>query len=511
MPETADVVAYLRRIADDELYRRNAFRVTGLPTDAGPRAVRERQKKDAARASVGVPFASDPRLPLPAPPTDEEVRAAYDVLADPRRRLVHELFWFWGEDVTACGCAPETHERHDTAVGSHAEVLDLELAGQTVDWSVVRDDWDVFLEDDDPRGHLLARLEVLDDVRLDAAAPEALTEEIPRALVATILARAVAGHAPGRLREEAECWLLDADVLDDLVVEAVGDRVAAIEARLAEARELLDTTPLTAAQRLRPGTVAELGHLEALAPHHRFRSLAALREDAAVVLNNAALRVVGRRRPGELAEALDVLADAEALATSTATRDTIARNQVEAREVRRATSVPAPGPSPAGSRPATAPDRPASRRRRGLRNGPAVVLGLAIAGGVIGLAVAVVTNPRDAQGVLAVGIVIGTLLGIALVAVLAVGTVIGTAAGVSAAVAAGARRCVGWWSRRRPGRDTARDTARQRAVGWSAAAVVPLLAGAVAVGVFTGSPVLVVIMLVAALLVGVTVALLVTS
>ncbi|MEJ2885442.1 hypothetical protein [Actinomycetospora aeridis] len=327
------MTAYLRQFADDELYRRNAFRVTAVATDAGPRVVRERQKKDAAAAAVGVVVGSDPRLPLPQTPTAEEVRAAFEVLADPRRRLVHELFWLWG-DVVDCGCAPDTHERHDRAVRAHAAAL--EDGGP---WADARASWVAALDDAGTWAHLRTRVATADARRLGVDAVDELRAGAPRALVATVVARAARDPEPARLRGEAERWGLRPSELDDLLLDVVHEDIAAVEAHLVEARARLDTDPRAALRALRPAVVDELDRIDDLAPADRFRPVAELRNDAAIVLNNAALAVVEREPAADVTVAVDAYQDALSLATDPATRATVTGNRESARRRPRTAAV----------------------------------------------------------------------------------------------------------------------------------------------------------------------------
>ncbi|MEJ2885444.1 hypothetical protein [Actinomycetospora aeridis] len=319
------VAAVLREVADDELYRRNAFRVTGVATDAGARAVRERQKKDAAAAAVGVAVGSDPRLPLLTPTTDEEVRAAYDVLADPRRRLVHELLWFWGDDVTSCGC--RSHQRHDEAVEAHALALDAERAGDRGrTWRTAREQWSAVLADAATWTHLEARVAAIGDARrLDARAVEELRAGAPSALVASVVSCAARSGDPRRLREEAERWGLAAVDLDDLLLGAVAERVERVEGRLVESQDRLGGDAHGAVALLRPQVLDDLAWIDGLAPHDRSRLLSDLRDRTAIVLNNAALEML--EDDPDAGQIAAVFGAAEALATSATTRRAVDENR----------------------------------------------------------------------------------------------------------------------------------------------------------------------------------------
>lgn len=91
---TADAARHVARVLEGlrghDLFRRNAFRVTGLPTDATQRQVR--RAREESRNAYYVP-PERPDAPLPPSSDETELRAAFEVLQDPVARLVHELLW----------------------------------------------------------------------------------------------------------------------------------------------------------------------------------------------------------------------------------------------------------------------------------------------------------------------------------------------------------------------------------------------------------------------------------
>ena len=100
-------------LAGVRLYRDNAFAVTGLPANARGRAVRQHRQRLEARLAVRDTLPPDPDSPLVGGPRKEEVRAAFEEFQDPRRRLVDELLWRWGDADLKCGCPRALHEEHD--------------------------------------------------------------------------------------------------------------------------------------------------------------------------------------------------------------------------------------------------------------------------------------------------------------------------------------------------------------------------------------------------------------
>lgn len=82
--------------ATKDLFRKNAFRITGLPVDAPPRVVSKHVKDLMVRVEVGQDEqAQTAALAMTPPPTLEEIHEAIKKLKDPERRLIDEFFWFW--------------------------------------------------------------------------------------------------------------------------------------------------------------------------------------------------------------------------------------------------------------------------------------------------------------------------------------------------------------------------------------------------------------------------------
>lgn len=85
--------------ADKDIYRRNAFRIIGVPVDAtaaeiGKRADKLRMMEDLGE---GYRFHNSPFAIRP-PPTMDQIRDAIARLQSPEKRMVDEFFWFWPEE-----------------------------------------------------------------------------------------------------------------------------------------------------------------------------------------------------------------------------------------------------------------------------------------------------------------------------------------------------------------------------------------------------------------------------
>jgi hypothetical protein len=82
-----------------DLFRRNAFRITGLSVDATTREVARHVDKLKMLAELGQDtHAQGAAFPMKPPPSLDEIREAIQKLKDPEKRMVDEFFWFWPEE-----------------------------------------------------------------------------------------------------------------------------------------------------------------------------------------------------------------------------------------------------------------------------------------------------------------------------------------------------------------------------------------------------------------------------
>jgi hypothetical protein len=94
----------LRRIVHGDIsgpYRRNIFRILGVPTDSNPAEIRSREKTRARLAANGMAVgqANGFLLALKPAPDDKQRKEALECLMTrPLEQLIHELFWFWPSD-----------------------------------------------------------------------------------------------------------------------------------------------------------------------------------------------------------------------------------------------------------------------------------------------------------------------------------------------------------------------------------------------------------------------------
>ncbi len=89
----------LLAVCTPDVYRYNAFRITGLAVDASPREIKRRI--DELKAADEMGDAADEHthaFALKPPPAIEQIREAAQRLDDPEKRIVDEFFWFWPEN-----------------------------------------------------------------------------------------------------------------------------------------------------------------------------------------------------------------------------------------------------------------------------------------------------------------------------------------------------------------------------------------------------------------------------
>ncbi|WP_344320778.1 hypothetical protein [Streptomyces macrosporus] len=332
-------VAGLREVAGTELYRRNAFRVTGLPTDADRRAVRRRQQQVLTALQVG----ADLDLGTPGgPPADlDTVRNAFDrLLGDPRRRLVDEFFWLWGTPAEAgCGCPPALHRDHDAAVRAHSAALDREpAADDRTDeesnevealWAEAAHAWERTLRRAACWDHVRHRIAVLDDRQLDESVIDALRDEVPLTLLKPLTDLITARpQDQGRLADRARDWPAPRAAVHDRLEEAAEPRYRAVREATDTASEMLDGGNCAgAARRVYEAVLPELEKLEEIVPGTEHRRTASAANTAAVLLNNCAGALIDLEGSRAERRVKEWLATARKLATDPRTVETIDGNR----------------------------------------------------------------------------------------------------------------------------------------------------------------------------------------
>ncbi|MBD0735321.1 hypothetical protein [Streptomyces sp. CBMA29] len=222
MTDGDELSPVLNRLAGPDLYRNNAFRVTGLPTDASPSRVRRAREEallvnrlPAAGSGRGTGRLRDHAEAETAgtAPGGEAMRAAYEVLRDPVARLVHELLWIWGPEVPPA----QGESGHDAAVRAHQDALEGEATGphapdparaRQLDalWERGLDAWATVLAGHEFWDHAKRRVADIEDPRLTTGTVRRLRERLPRHIVA---AGAEVGLRAARAQAQAEAQASD--------------------------------------------------------------------------------------------------------------------------------------------------------------------------------------------------------------------------------------------------------------------------------------------------------------
>lgn len=336
-------ITALRDVTGSQLYRRNAFRITGLPTDADRSSVRQRQRQVLAMLEAGV----DLDLGHSDPVSVEEVRTAFErLLNHPHRRLVDEVFWLWGSTTSHCGCSQKLHQDHDAAVQAHSTVLALEARGDDLTdddlaraeelWAEARRLWGVVLLHTAFWDHIRARIQALDERQLDESVLDILREQVPLTLLQPLIDLvATATDEQGWLADQARAWPgVPERIIDEKLEDAAAPHYDAVNKVLEEAGEALDAeAPERAASILYREGLPRLKQLEQVVPHHRHRRTARVRSRIALVFNNCAVLLMDRNGPAAQPNAGKWLDTARTLTSDPHERETIDANRAELREM----------------------------------------------------------------------------------------------------------------------------------------------------------------------------------
>ena len=212
----------LMQAAKSDLYKTNAFRISGLPIDATTRDISLQIDRIRMMKKYGGKITkSEGPFPLNPPPDSDNMREALQRLRDPERRLIDEFFWFWphiigqGKSDNALQAissnninkAKEIWIKHETmssesnvsmhnlAVLSHLQALDLESEDNSTSINVkdkkMRDyywleslkRWKTLLNHEGFWKRLAERVIQLDDPRLTTGTVKRIRETLPVSLL----------------------------------------------------------------------------------------------------------------------------------------------------------------------------------------------------------------------------------------------------------------------------------------------------------------------------------------
>jgi hypothetical protein len=209
-------------VATPEMFRINAFRITGLPVDATTREITKHADKLKMMEELGEgKSVHTGALALKTPPTVDQIREAIQRLKDPELRIIDEFFWFWprqfgksssdpaikaleGGDADAAleiWKALETSPSdgfiamHNVAVLRHLLALEWEnhyaKTGEFTEenrrkteklWRAAFKRWDLLATDDLLWESVSARIKQLDDPRLTSGFARRMRATLPHAL-----------------------------------------------------------------------------------------------------------------------------------------------------------------------------------------------------------------------------------------------------------------------------------------------------------------------------------------
>ena len=198
--------------ATPELYRKNAFRLTGLSVESGARELlRFGERLEMLHRLNGRVESVKGGFPLKPFPSHEEVRDALQRLRDPEQRLFDEFFWFWpvswGNTTQDQALTALDAGQVDVAVASWRELLGapahrgaalhnlalvehlkaVEPAGTTTSlratWRLAFRRWAELLLDESIWNNLLARIKALDDPRVTPVYAREFRTALPAALL----------------------------------------------------------------------------------------------------------------------------------------------------------------------------------------------------------------------------------------------------------------------------------------------------------------------------------------
>lgn len=202
-----------------QLYKKNIFRITGLPVDATTKEIaRQAQKLQMQEEMGGEITDSKPAFALKINPTSEEIRAALSKMKEPQQRLVDEFFWYWPEKFGESNRDPAIQSmmsgdaqgaieiwrqrqkegsdvaKHNMAVMFHMYAVDWSLYHVLYDidvsmedeikvyWRMAFDRWEDLVDSDDIRDILKERIRSISDEALTTGFVRRMLTNLPVAL-----------------------------------------------------------------------------------------------------------------------------------------------------------------------------------------------------------------------------------------------------------------------------------------------------------------------------------------
>jgi hypothetical protein len=228
----------LMQAAAPDIYRINAFRISGLNVNATTREISNQiQKNQMLEKYGGILVNHKSPFPIEPPPDIDKLRQALHRLRDPETRIIDEFFWFWPHnldnevkdnaleslarnDIKTAESLWINYEatltesnvsRHNLAVLSHLLVLDIELNGLSLKeddlklrdkyWKDTFKRWKLLLEHEGFWSRLTARVRQMDDPRLTTGFVKRLRESLPYAIIQINASLALKAAEAGNKKE----------------------------------------------------------------------------------------------------------------------------------------------------------------------------------------------------------------------------------------------------------------------------------------------------------------------
>jgi hypothetical protein len=278
------------------LYRRNAFRLTGLPLTTGARDLARFGQRMEMLHRLNGGALTEPQKAFPAkpPPSFEDIREALQRLRDPEQRLVDEFFWFWpmewsasaDDDALAALAYGQTKRSmaiwrdainsadsrpaalHNLAVLEHISAVEADskigISGspsQAPHWRGVYQLWGGVLRERAIWTILNERVLVLDDPRLTPTFVSEFRESLPNTLLAVSVALARRSAERGENREAGiHSAAIRESGFQAHIVEGSLKRL--IEPESTRITTICDTATANAQKDARSGAAAAAGVLE---------------------------------------------------------------------------------------------------------------------------------------------------------------------------------------------------------------------------------------------------------
>lgn len=317
--------------ASANIYRINAFRISGLHIDATTREISNQVEKIDKLKKYGGKNSNN-SFDLTSAAADDFLREAMQRLRDPERRIIDEFFWFWPhklgqskKDEALKALANNNLEKardfwvvqeatsseanvsmHNLAVLSHLRALDFEYKAQSTklserdikirdyDWRETFKRWKILLEYEGFWSRFNARIRELDDPRLTTGTARRIRESLPLALLSINACLAVQAAETDNISEaKRHLQIINESGFDHAVIsEALRRSVEPLRKRIktlcksASAGEIKPENALDIAQQLVKQTAPLLSILGILLPTENPTREGAQDEVALTTLSN---------------------------------------------------------------------------------------------------------------------------------------------------------------------------------------------------------------------------------